>query len=241
MGSDEQNIHRRDFLKQSAFWGISAAFSGAVVKASYAASKERLTILSSVSLDTLHPYAHSSSPQYGIWNNMLEPLVEVNYAKRDYFGVLAESWEFQGRKWVFKLRRNVRFHDGSPFTAEDVVYTMQLWADPKHLASSSASGIALDQVTAVDELTEIVRSISRRIAEVGLGDKQAILDQYADILRLRNRLASTAPEDKAWTRDALDVRNRFMFDCAASLFWASGRITTAPFHTARDSPATTPL
>ena len=47
------------------------------------------------------------------------------------------------------------------------------------------------------ELTEIVRSISRRIAEVGLGDKQAILDQYADILRLRNRLASTAPEDKA--------------------------------------------
>ncbi|MCV7178964.1 ATP-binding protein [Mycolicibacterium sphagni] len=69
-------------------------------------------------------------------------------------------------------------------------------------------------LTAVAELTEIVRAISRRIAEVGMGDKQAILDQYADILRLRNRLASTAPEDKAWTRDALDVRNRFTFDCA---------------------------
>ncbi|MCW2514453.1 MAG: nuclease, partial [Mycobacterium sp.] len=67
---------------------------------------------------------------------------------------------------------------------------------------------------AVSELAEVVRAISRRIAEVGLGDKQAILDQYADILRLRNRLASTAPEDKAWTRDALDVRNRFTFDCA---------------------------
>ncbi|MGB3485900.1 MAG: SbcC/MukB-like Walker B domain-containing protein [Mycobacterium sp.] len=69
-------------------------------------------------------------------------------------------------------------------------------------------------LSAVNELTEIVKAISRRIAEVGLGDKQAILDQYADILRLRNRLASTAPEDKAWTRDALDVRNRFTFDCA---------------------------
>lgn len=69
-------------------------------------------------------------------------------------------------------------------------------------------------LTAVAELTDIVKAISRRIAEVGLGDKQAILDQYADILRLRNRLASTAPEDKAWTRDALDVRNRFTFDCA---------------------------
>ncbi|BBY30263.1 ATP-binding protein [Mycolicibacterium sediminis] len=69
-------------------------------------------------------------------------------------------------------------------------------------------------LTAVSELTEVVRAISRRIAEVGLGDKQAILDQYADILRLRNRLASNAPEDRAWTRDALDVRNRFTFDCA---------------------------
>ncbi|CAN5544872.1 ATP-binding protein [soil metagenome] len=69
-------------------------------------------------------------------------------------------------------------------------------------------------LTAVAELTEIVKAISRRIAEVGLGDKQAILDQYADILRLRNRMASTTPEDKAWTRDALDVRNRFTFDCA---------------------------
>lgn len=69
-------------------------------------------------------------------------------------------------------------------------------------------------LTAVAEFTDVVRAISRRIAEVGLGDKQAILDQYADILRLRNRLASTAPEDRAWTRDALDVRNRFTFDCA---------------------------
>lgn len=69
-------------------------------------------------------------------------------------------------------------------------------------------------LVAVSELTDIVKAISRRIAEVGLGDKKAILDQYADILRLRNRLASNSPEDRAWTRDALDVRNRFTFDCA---------------------------
>ncbi|HUF41636.1 MAG TPA: twin-arginine translocation signal domain-containing protein, partial [Verrucomicrobiae bacterium] len=79
-------MRRRDFLKQGAFLGVSAALGGALIKTSYAASADRLTILSSVALDTLHPYAHSSSPQYGIWNNMIEPLVEVNYAKREYFG-----------------------------------------------------------------------------------------------------------------------------------------------------------
>jgi len=36
---------------------------------------------------------------------------------------LAESWEVhdEGRRWTFRLRENVRFHDGNPCTAEDVV------------------------------------------------------------------------------------------------------------------------
>jgi len=38
---------------------------------------------------------------------------------------LAESWEISpdGLKYTFKLRRNVRWHDGKPFTADDVVFT----------------------------------------------------------------------------------------------------------------------
>jgi peptide/nickel transport system substrate-binding protein len=124
MSSKNQGIKRRDFLKQGALAGLGAMFGSSIVSTSYAASRERLTILSSISLDTLHPYAHSSSPHYGIWNNMIEPLVEVNYAKREYFGVLAESWQFQGKRWVFKLRKNVRFHDGSRFTASDVIYSI---------------------------------------------------------------------------------------------------------------------
>ncbi len=120
----KNTIKRRDFLKQGAVASLGALLGNSVVRTSYAASRERLTVLSSIGLDTLHPYAHSSSPHYGIWNNMIEPLVEVNYAKREYFGVLAESWQFQGKRWVFKLRKNVRFHDGSLFTANDVVYSI---------------------------------------------------------------------------------------------------------------------
>ncbi|MGN6732988.1 MAG: twin-arginine translocation signal domain-containing protein, partial [Candidatus Binatia bacterium] len=53
-------LPRREFLKRSAMLGISAALGGALSKASYAASKERLMILSSIGLDTLNPYGHSS-------------------------------------------------------------------------------------------------------------------------------------------------------------------------------------
>src|SRR2546428_12810070 len=41
---------------------------------------------------------------------------------------LAESWEVrkdQPTKWVFKLRRNVKFHDGSAFTADAVLFTWE--------------------------------------------------------------------------------------------------------------------
>lgn len=39
--------------------------------------------------------------------------------------ILAESWKATSpRTWEFKLRKDVRFHDGSPFTAQDVIYSL---------------------------------------------------------------------------------------------------------------------
>ena len=131
MRSKEFSPSRRDFLKRSAFLGLSAGLGGSIVRASYAASRDRLTILSSVGIDTLHPYAYSAGPQYGIWQHILEPLIEINYAKKEYYGILAESWQFQGKKWIFKLRKNVRFHDGTRFTAQDVVHSCNRIKDDK--------------------------------------------------------------------------------------------------------------
>ena len=125
------NLDRRAFLKHTGVAGFSALMGGSIVKLSYAATRDRLTALSSIGLDTLHPYAHSSSPQYGLWHNMIEPLVEVDYGKKTYYGILAESWEFKGKQWVIKLRKNVRFHDSSPFTAKDVVYSINRMKNDK--------------------------------------------------------------------------------------------------------------
>ena len=91
MGLDKAGIKRRTFLKQSVLAGLSVFTGAALPGLGWSASKERLMILSSIGLDTLHPYAHSSGPQYGIWQHMIEPLVEINYARKDYYGVLAES------------------------------------------------------------------------------------------------------------------------------------------------------
>ncbi len=89
----------------------------------WAASEDKVVIYHAGSIDTLHPYGHSLSPAYGIWEHIMEPLVEVDQKANKYVPKLAESWEFKGKEWVFKLKKGIKFHDGSPFTSKDVVYS----------------------------------------------------------------------------------------------------------------------
>jgi len=50
-------------------------------------------------------------------------LVRFNYEVTAFEPELAESWEFDGNKVIFHLRKDVKWHDGEPFTAEDVLFT----------------------------------------------------------------------------------------------------------------------
>lgn len=68
-------------------------------------------------------------------------------------------------------------------------------------------------LTAVDELNEKAQRIAARVSLVSFGDETAMFEQYTDILQLRKLLAGNTPEDRQWTRDALDVRNRFVLYC----------------------------
>lgn len=67
---------------------------------------------------------------------------------------LALSWEFTSpTTLVMDLRPEVVFHDGQPFTAEDVVYTYTTLLDPDFEAPRSALYTPISSVEAVDELT----------------------------------------------------------------------------------------
>jgi peptide/nickel transport system substrate-binding protein len=65
---------------------------------------------------------------------------------------LAESWETteNGLVWNFKLRQGVTFHDGSPFTSEDVAANIQRQITPP---SGIASGLQLFYKSVVDTVT----------------------------------------------------------------------------------------
>jgi ABC-type transport system substrate-binding protein len=115
---------RRHFFKQGVALGAGALgfyYGGGI---SYAASRDRITIYHSSVADSINPYNHSSSPIYGQWQHILEPLIEMNNDKLEYEGVLAESWEFKENKCIFHLRKGIKFHNGAPFSAKDVIFSI---------------------------------------------------------------------------------------------------------------------
>lgn len=114
--------------------GLALVLTAAAAGPAWAASTDRVVVYHAGSIDSLNPYAHSLSPAYGIWEHMLEPLVEVDQKRNEYVPKLAESWEFKGKEWVFKLRKGIKFHDGSPLTSRDVVYSFnRIKTDKKSL------------------------------------------------------------------------------------------------------------
>ena len=54
---------------------------------------------------------------------------------------LAERWstDASGKVWVFELRRDARWHDGEPVTAEDVAYTIRTLQDPAYRGPAASS------------------------------------------------------------------------------------------------------
>jgi len=72
--------------------------------------------------------------------------------------MLATKWTPSkgGSVWTFALRPNVKFHDGSPMTADDVVYTFQELSNPKNASnalSTFANVLKPDGVVKVDSST----------------------------------------------------------------------------------------
>jgi peptide/nickel transport system substrate-binding protein len=154
MARTRTTIDRREFLKRSTALGFGALVGPAFLRQAGAASRERVVIFQGVGLDSLHPYGYSGGGIVGIWLHMIEPLVEMDFGRNEYVGVLAESWEFQVRKWIFRLRKGVRFHNGFPFTSKDVVFSFNRMKTDKR--SLQGTGIMDLEVEAQDEFTVVM-------------------------------------------------------------------------------------
>ena len=97
----------------------------AALVASLPAQAQNLRMGVGAQITSADPHFHNISPNNAYASMVFDNLLETD-AKARLISSLAESWKPVGEDaWEFTLRRGVRFHNGSDFTAEDVAFTLE--------------------------------------------------------------------------------------------------------------------
>jgi len=106
--------------------GLVCVLSNTVV-----AEEKALVVLQGAEPTRIDPiFERGGVPTYSISINIFDALL-FRTAEGDYIPNLAVSYEKPDENtWIFYLRRGVRFHNGDPFTAHDVAFTIRKILDP---------------------------------------------------------------------------------------------------------------
>ncbi|TCJ97992.1 peptide/nickel transport system substrate-binding protein [Volucribacter psittacicida] len=156
-----QNKSRRHFMKIVAGVGAGLAFSGSLgtfTPNALAASIKGKTIEAGIAypLSTgFDPLTASGASSYAANLHIFEGLVDLHPATRKPYLALAakEPEQVDDLTWRIVLRDGATFHDGSPVTTEDVVYSFERVLDPEKKSLFAMFIPFIAKVSALDEKT----------------------------------------------------------------------------------------
>ncbi|MEK9673248.1 MAG: ABC transporter substrate-binding protein [Rhodospirillaceae bacterium] len=115
---------------------LAAASVAAVSLMAPAAFAQTLTIGLGTEPTSIDPHYHNLGPNNQIAAHIFSRLVEQDHLQRLTPG-LALSWKaIDDTTWEFKLRKGVKFHDGSDFDADDVLFSMDRGANHPNAKAS---------------------------------------------------------------------------------------------------------
>ncbi|GAW36891.1 heme-binding protein A precursor [Roseovarius sp. A-2] len=133
---------------------------------------------------SLDPYSYGDSYTINFLNHIYEGLVRFNRDLEIEPG-LAESWEIVSpTTWRFKLREGVEFHNGNPFTAEDVLASLQRVSDEtsplKGNLPAYKSAEVVDEYTIDIELTGPYPLLLNDLTNILIFDKNWLVENNAE-------------------------------------------------------------
>lgn len=155
-------IDRRTFMQGLTWIGLSTVAAGNIVAGATAALAQtpkmggrlRGVISQHGPSDTLDPAKGAGGIDYCRGFQMYNTLVDLDEKITPQPG-LAESWEpnADASEWIFKLRRDVTFHNGKTFTSADVVYSLLRHLDPAIGSTGTSLVEEASEIKAEDDYT----------------------------------------------------------------------------------------
>lgn len=119
-------------------------------------AKDTIVWAQSSDINSLDFHVGKQYLSYGVTCNIFDTLVSWD-ADNNVIPMLATEWEFLDEDSIqFKLREGVTFHDGEPFTAEDVKYTYERARDHTIVKNNFSW---LESVDVVDDYTVVINTI----------------------------------------------------------------------------------
>ncbi len=166
-------ISRRGLLRSGAAAGLLSV-TGLPLRAQTRGGTLRLGLAGANTSDSWDGRTHSDTymivTAYGA---VFDCLTEIA-ANGELVGELAESWESSpdAKTWTFNLRQGVTFHNGQPFTADDVIASLKLHLDED--ARSAAKPI----VEPISEMTKLGDHQVQFVLNAGNADFPFLMSDY---------------------------------------------------------------
>ncbi len=103
---------------------------------------------------SMDPHFFISTPNQAASLHLFDPLMRRDDEMRFTPALATEWYRIDDRTWEFKLRRGVKFHDGSDFTAEDVAFTVRRVPEVPHSPASFTAAVSeIEETIVVDPYT----------------------------------------------------------------------------------------
>lgn len=137
---------------------------------------------------SMDPMFHALTSNIQLSMTLFDPLVRTDKDAKPV-PALAESWSVDGNVWTFKLRPNVKFSDGSDFTAEDVIFSYN--RAPKVPNSPSSFSLFLSSIAKVEAPDPLTLKITTK------QPAPVLLQNLATVAIMSHKAAAgPAPEGK---------------------------------------------
>lgn len=150
-----------------------------------------------------------------VLNNINEGLVRYVEGGTQVEPALATSWEVSddGKVWTFHLREGVKFHDGTPFNADAVVWNIERQLPPNATEDMAYAGFTFEPVEKVEKVDDLTVRITLKnpfspfLANLAMGLAAPIIsptayEQYGDKYGQEAAVGTGPFKFVSWERDS---------------------------------------